>query len=89
MPCVLPLQIFSGWVITILFACGICSLFVALGVNSPSRYSIDQINDAQSVRLSPAALLSAPALAVLQVLHLRTVPHTASPSGVACGGAEP
>jgi hypothetical protein len=47
---VLLLQIFSGWVLTILFACAICSLFVALGVNSPSRYSIDQIIDAQNVR---------------------------------------
>ena len=45
----LLVQIFTGWVITILFACGICSLFVALGVNSPSRYSIDQIIDAQNV----------------------------------------
>jgi hypothetical protein len=45
-----PLQIFTGWVVTILFACAICSLFVALGVNSPNRHSIDQINDAQEVR---------------------------------------
>ena len=44
------LQIFTGWVVTILFACALCSLFVALGVNSPSRYSIDQIIDAQQVR---------------------------------------
>jgi sodium-dependent phosphate transporter len=46
------LRIFSGWVITILFACGICSLFVALGVNSPSRYSVDQIIDAQQQLLN-------------------------------------
>jgi hypothetical protein len=48
--CPLPAQIFTGWVVTILFACALCSLFVALGVNSPSRYSIDQIIDAQQVR---------------------------------------
>ena len=35
--------------ITILFACALCSLFVALGVNSPNRQSIDQINNAQQV----------------------------------------
>ena len=35
--------------VTILFACAICSLFVALGVNSPNRQSIDQINAAQTV----------------------------------------
>ena len=43
-------QIFTGWVITILFACGVCSLLVALGVNSPSRYQSDQINYMQNVR---------------------------------------
>ena len=48
--CLLHVQIFTGWVVTILFACALCSLFVALGVNSPSRYSIDQIIDAQQVR---------------------------------------
>ena len=49
--CVTLMQIFTGWVLTLLFACAISSLFVALGVNSPSRYSIDQIIDAQNVRL--------------------------------------
>ena len=48
--CWLVLQIFTGWVLTLLFACAICSLFVALGVNSPNRQSIDQIIDAQEVR---------------------------------------
>ena len=43
------LQIFSGWVVTILFACGICSLFVALGVNSPNRRQVDDVIAAQTV----------------------------------------
>ena len=79
MPSVLPLQIFSGWVITILFACGICSLFVALGVNSPSRYSIDQINDAQQVPVTPAARLPVPTITGWQPVVL---PCISVPLGV-------
>lgn len=45
-------KIFTGWVLTLLFACAICSLFVALGVNSPNRQSIDQIIDAQEQLLN-------------------------------------
>ena len=44
-----PVQIFSGWVLTLLFACAIASLFTALGVNSPNRQQTDQINNAQQV----------------------------------------
>jgi hypothetical protein len=56
------LQIFTGWVLTLLLACAICSLFVALGVNSPNRQSIDQIIDAQEVRTRlPACLACLPA----------------------------
>ena len=45
--------------VTILFACAICSLFVALGVNSPNRQSIDQINAAQAVRVFRTVTLAA------------------------------
>jgi sodium-dependent phosphate transporter len=53
------LKIFSGWVITIALACAISALFVALGVNSPNRQSIDQIIDAQEqlVNVTGNALL--------------------------------
>lgn len=43
------MQIFAGWVITIVFACGICALFVALGVNSPNRRQTDDVITAQNV----------------------------------------
>ena len=57
--CWSALQIFTGWVITILFACGICALLVALGVNSPNRQSIDQIIDAQEVGLPLTGVFAA------------------------------
>jgi sodium-dependent phosphate transporter len=65
------LRIFTGWVVTILFACAICSLFVALGVNSPNRHSIDQINDAQE------QLLNVTGNALLDQMYQAT-PATAS-----------
>jgi hypothetical protein len=58
----LTLQIFTGWVITLLFACGLCALFVALGVNSPNRQSIDQIISAQEVRMRLIGLRAAAVL---------------------------
>jgi sodium-dependent phosphate transporter len=54
------LKIFTGWVLTLLFACGIAALLTALGVNSPNRDSLDDVLYArqQLLNVSSEAMLA-------------------------------